>query len=258
MSFSLASSAELARICILGGNGYLGNNLQAELKLLGFVVTVIDSRVENLMNLGLKAGDLVLDCSRIRSLDAESMERDAHFNQKLLEFIAKENGSYLRIGSELEVLLPLEVNLYREWSFNRTESLMKYKTSKNFRALLVPNIYGGYRSNSIVDLIIKTSLNREKVELTNPFSFRSFIHIESLVQVIVDFLQHGFTQSKVVTLISTNVTFRIDSIQGYIHTQRQSELITRIPMYSNRLSTIFLKDTLRDDLSQVCTLYSRL
>jgi hypothetical protein len=229
------NSEKLPRFYVLGYRGYLGSNIATHLNSQGFEVRKIDPRITDLRHHSLSDGDWVVDSSRLKEFDEPSLLKDSKVNREVLSWADSSKAKLLRIGSILELQNEDDVSPYIKWSCQRTKELTKANSSGKFGTLIVPNIYGGDKSTSILDLILKKYSSGEIFDLEHPFVFRDFLHIRFLLESIDDLVTNAQTFLGQTNLISSGVSYQVGSIRDYIHTRDKSQLVSKANDYIQRI-----------------------
>ena len=252
-----ANAMREKRIFLLGENGYLGFNLKEKFSQLGVGIIAVDSRVASFERIKLNQKDLVLDCSRLRHLDSKSIEEDKANHQKVLDWVKDHDSNYLRIGSILEEDASSEDSPYKRWSQAKTRSVLSNRFNGYLGVLLVPNIYGGKSSKSIIDLLFARFLSNEKVELSNPHLYRDFLNIDSYVNSMTKFITSIDTECHSFNVLTTGLSFNVASLQDFLHSNCSSKLVYKKLEFRKELYVIHTAGTVERDIQLFCTLYSR-
>jgi hypothetical protein len=215
------------RVYILGHMGYLGSNIAAYLTAQGLNVLSIDTRVSDLELFPIMKGDWVLDCSRLNSFSEFSIEENASNHHEVLDWVRTSEAKYLRIGSILELQNEGQDSPYVLWSRERTKEVTAANMTGAISTLIVPNIYGGVGSNSIIDLLLRKYKSNLFFELEKPFEFRDFLHIEHLFASIKDLMNKSDTSMKNIYVTTSGICYQVGSIQDYIYSGKSSELVSK-------------------------------
>lgn len=245
-------SREALTVYVLGSEGYLGSNISFFLLANNIDVRSIDSRRVTLTEVELQKSDFVLDCSRIRTFDEDTLVKDRGNLKETLKWIQNGKCKYLRLGSILELGTNVNVSPYVEWSRNRTRIICNYAYDSNFQVLLLPNVYGGSRSKSIIDKLVDQISTTKRFALSEPLVFREFLNVRTLNELILEWVKRTETLTKQVTLLHSGWSYELDSIQKFLETCGTAKLLGKEVNYSFN-SILKCADTLGEDLKHYCT-----
>lgn len=239
------------KIYIIGHKGYIGRNLSKYLISQGFEIIGIDSRISEHKNFSITNNDILLDCSRIKNFESTAANRDQELYSQLLEWVASNNCMFLRVGSNLEVALPKEITNYTKWSTNRTELIMNLGLHNRMKVLLVPNIFGGDKPNSVLDLIIQEFKEGRKYKIDSPGVYRDFLSMKTLFPIVESFLINLTTNTKSNYLITSGISHQIGSIQEFLYSKGESSLISKKFESDSISEIIYCNVNLQEHLKKV-------
>jgi hypothetical protein len=234
MVFQGKKSVKPRRFYILGIRGYLGSNIATHLAEQGLEVYEIDPRITKLPKLSLSNGDWIIDCSRLKRFTEDSLLVDMKIFREVLAWADLSKGRFLRIGSILELQNEGDVSPYIKWSSERTKELTKANLSGKFGTLIVPNIFGGSESTSILDLILRKHKSGQSIYLEQPDTFRDFLHVQFLLESIDNLIAGRQTLFQNASLISSGVSYQVGSICDYVYSREKNQLVSIANEYNRR------------------------
>ena len=237
------SLSDDTRIWIIGHKGYLGSHLFQDFVRLGCQVSEIDPRVTNIETIGISPNDLVIDCIRIKNFDLPFLIQDQRLSLAVLEWIARTNTSYIRIGSTLELEDGVPTSPYIEWSRGRTQLINESLESKNSSVILVPNVFGGSGSSSVVDRLLSAARAGEDFHLENPGVARDFLAMDVFLSLIQYHIASNLNSGAHTFVITCGKKYEVGSIKEYI----QSHKLVHLKSQSIEYPKIF-KTTIGTDL----------
>ena len=241
----------LKRIFIVGHRGFIGRHLSNYLHLQGFEIIEIDPRISEHKNFPIYHNDLFLDCSRIKDFKITALKNDEKYYSQFSKWVASNNSMLLRIGSNLEVALPTENTDYANWSMNRTRIISNLGLHNRMKVLLVPNVFGGDKPNSVFDFIVQAFKEGKRFKIDKPETFRDFLSMNSLLPVVHSFLIDFATDSKSTQLITTGWSHQVGSVQEFLHSNGDSELISKKFESNIELEKIVCEDSILEYLKKV-------
>ncbi len=238
------------KVFITGRNGFIGRNLSNYLLSKGYEIVGIDSRIPQHKNFVIKRNDIFIDCSRIKNFDINEVKKDEENYYQLLKWVVSHGCTFLRIGSNLEVALPNEFTNYSNWSKQRTKLILNLGLQNKMKILLVPNIFGGDKSNSVLELILQGFKEGKKLKINNPEAYRDFLSINLLLPTIESFLMNLTTQVKSTYLITTGICHQVGSIQEFVYSKGKSPLISKKFESDTVLDRIICENNIQEYLKQ--------
>lgn len=212
-------------IYIVGHTGYIGSHLLNYLVLHGYSVYGLDCRKSDISEISINANDIILDCSRIKVFNSLSLEEDYVSINRLLKTVSKFNATYVRIGSILEIDLQAISTPYIEWSRLRSEATTSFASNAKSKLILVPNIYGGIGSSSIIDELKKSKKTGQTVNLDNPTSKRDFLSMNSFLAALYETLLTVSKSSPATIVLTSGFLYEIKSIQLFLEARDTSILL---------------------------------
>jgi nucleoside-diphosphate-sugar epimerase len=233
-----------SNIYVLGHVGYIGSHLLNRLSLLGYSIHSLDSRNFSIDEREFKAEDIFIDCSRIRNFDARTLQEDYIATVKLLEISFKFNVTYVRIGSVLEIDPQATSTPYIDWSRQRSKWTLSSLANLKSRLLLIPNIYGGTGSASIIDGLKSARQNGEEIPLKDPTSKRDFLSMNNFLAVIPETLLALPSKSSTTTILTSGFLYDVKSIQSFLKIQDLTVLRKESISYTNSGEIKVIKDSL--------------
>lgn len=201
----------------MGASGHLGSRLHAFLEYSGMSVQWFDNRSENLGLLNTSSTTILLDVTRINASDSREVARDKKLHIQLLDQIETAQMRYFRIASALEIR-PLETETeYVVWSREKSQRILKkFDAGNPCKLIYTPNIYGGEKSQSIVDrLIYGLQVNRAE-HIRNPDQLREFVDIETFCKTVAEIVGGAEILEPGIEITSSTV-YNISNIRDYIH-----------------------------------------
>jgi nucleoside-diphosphate-sugar epimerase len=232
-----------AKIFILGHEGYIGSNLYKWITGFTNNVVELDSRHDNLDRLEILSQDFVIDCSRLNCFSKEAQERDFDTFGQLITWVHGSGASYLRIASTLEFSENPE-GKYVAWSSKRTSVISSLEKTGTLDSVFVPNLYGGERSTSVIDLLIENYSRRKFLELDHPEARRDFLHIDSVFPTIIKWLTKPKLQQRIPDLLTSGTNYQIGSLRDYLYLKSDDFLQFEKAAYPKSLKIEELPDNL--------------
>lgn len=211
-------------IYVVGHTGYIGSHVFNYLVLRGHSVYGLDCRKSDISEIDIKANDIVLDCSRIKVFDPLSLEEDYVSINRLLKAISEFNATYVRIGSVLEIDPQAKSTPYIEWSRHRSEATTTFASNANSKLILVPNIYGGIGSSSIIDELKSSKKTGQTVSLDNPSSKRDFLSMNRFLAALYETLFTVSKSSPATIILTSGFLYEVKSIQLFLEARGKSIL----------------------------------
>jgi hypothetical protein len=243
-------SSNDARIWIFGHKGYLGSHLFQDFVRLGYQVSEIDLRVTNTKTIEIAPNDLVIDCSRIRNFDPPSLIEDQKLFLDVFEGISLSNTSYIRIGSTLELEEGVRPSPYVKWSRGRTQLISETLKTRNSSVVLVPNVFGGSDSPSVVDRLLSAALAGEDFHLENPGDTRDFLAMDVFLASIQDHISSNLNSSSNTFVITCGKKYEVGSIKKYIQSQSVIDLKSQSAEYPKMFKITIGSDALPEYLKR--------
>ena len=238
------------RIWIIGHKGYLGSHLFQHFVRLGCQVSEIDPRVTDINAIGISPNDLVIDCIRVKNFDLPSLIQDQKLSIAVLKRIARTNTPYIRIGSTLELEEGVPVSPYIEWSRSRTQLINESLESKNSSVVLVPNVFGGSGSPSVVDRLLSAAVTGEDFHLENPGATRDFLAMDIFLSSIQNHISSDLNSSSHTFVITCGNKYEVGSIQEYIQSHKLILLKSQPIEYPNIFKITIVSDLLPEYLKR--------
>lgn len=220
----------VGNVFLIGHRGYLGSNLLKAQSLLNVKTKAIDTRDLDYKKHELNFQDIVLDCSRLRSFSGESLQEDSASFARMMDWVSRSNARYVRVGSVLEVEDSAEPTPYIEWSKARSQKIQEFENQRKFQILLVPNIYGGVGSTSIVDLLLQSHQGRE-LDLLCPDAYRDFLSMTNFLKFIRGFMVETKVAIPSVSIVTSGIKHQIASLQDFIVTRNSAGIKSKRAMY---------------------------
>lgn len=234
------------RVYIVGHKGYLGAHLLRYLRDLNYSVHSLDLRKPIKQDFVLEDNDVVIDCSRIREFSEIKLREDYVSTVNLLNLIFESGAIYARIGSVLELDSLSNPVPYVEWSKKRSNLILESKINLNAKLILVPNIYGGDESSSILDRLQTADANGEEFALDEPNSKRDFLFMNNFLNGVHEILFQYDSVFPIVTVLTSGYLYEIESIKSSIKFQN-SKLLRKVrASYSVSGKVREIQDTLLD------------
>ena len=213
-----------SRLLLVGHKGYLGQNISSHLSKLGITFGYFDTRKENINDLELAENSIVIDCSRINSLDPLEISRDISLHRELVGYISRSNARYIRIASTLEFVSEEVRNPYVMWSSSRSLNVELFGKSEKNQILFVPNIYGGINSKSVVDVLLSGYFMRKKVALVKPHNFCDFLGIDVFIHEVMNIVLEQPSEASMKLAITSGSKYHIGSLQDYMYSEIDSPI----------------------------------
>jgi nucleoside-diphosphate-sugar epimerase len=220
------------RVYIVGHKGYLGAHLLRHFTELNYSVHPLDLRKPIRQDFVLEKNDIVIDCSRIREFDEVKLREDYVATVNLLGLISKSGAVYARIGSVLELDSPSIQVPYVEWSKKRSNLTLESKDNRQAKLILVPNIYGGDESPSIVDRLLEADANGEEFTLDEPKAKKDFLSMKNFLNGVQEILFEDDSVSHNTTVLTSGYLYEIESISSCIKFQNSKFLLKERAFYS--------------------------
>lgn len=208
-----------SNVYVLGHAGYIGSHLSFQLIKLGYSVQILDSRNFNTSDVNFDSRDIIVDCSRVKNFDPRTLQEDYMTTRILIEAVSKCNATYVRIGSVLEIDPHIELTPYINWSRQRSEKTFSSTENLKSRLILIPNIYGGFGSPSIIDSLKSAKKRGEEIILENPASKRDFLSMDNFLNAIPGTLFAMPSATLATTILTSGFLYNIESIQTFLNTQ---------------------------------------
>ena len=92
---------------------------------------------------------------------------------------------------------------------------------------LVPNIYGGVGSASIIDLMLERRSTGKYFDLEKPSAFRDFLHLEYLLATIRGLIKNFDRFKEDQYAITSGVCYQVGSIRNFLYSNRISDLVSK-------------------------------
>jgi nucleoside-diphosphate-sugar epimerase len=208
-----------SNVYVLGHAGYIGSHLSSQLLKLGYSVHKLDSRNFNTSKVNFDSRDTIVDCSRVKNFDPRTLQEDCIATRNLIEAVSECNATYVRIGSVLEIDSHTELTPYINWSRQRSEKTIPSTENLKSRLILIPNIYGGIGSPSIIDSLKSAKKRGEEIILENPASKRDFLSMDNFLVAILETLIAMSSATSATTILSSGYLYKVESIQTFLNTQ---------------------------------------
>lgn len=234
-----------SKVYLIGHNGYLGSNLFSYLKALGLVISTIDTRNLDYLKYQLNQDDVVLDCSRIRDFSEESLKRDNFFTSELLRWVINNQARYFRIGSTLEIDSISSENAYVQWSRDRSKAIQISGKQSQLFVLLVPNIYGGKGSSSIIDMLCEQYRSGIRLNLAEPKNFSDFLSIQNFQSFVHRCVLNQSTPDSRFVIVTSGLKYEIGSLQNYLYTKNLYDLNSIPVEYPESYSKALVTDSIQ-------------
>jgi nucleoside-diphosphate-sugar epimerase len=242
-----------ANIFILGHKGYIGSILCKWIEGFTNNVVCLDSRYDNLDRLDISSKDFVIDCSRLNCFSNQSEESDFDTFGRLIKWVFSSGASYLRIASTLE-FSENPGSRYVAWSSKRTKLISSLEKTGTLDSVFVPNLYGGERSTSVIDLLIENYSRGKFLELDRPEAHRDFLHINSILPIINKWLTKPKLHQRIPDLVTSGVNYQIGSLRDYLYLKSEDFLQIEKATYPKSLKVEELTDNLLGHLQSHWTL----
>jgi nucleoside-diphosphate-sugar epimerase len=234
-----------SKVYLIGHNGYLGSNLYSHLKALGLVISTIDTRNLDYLKHRLNHDDVVIDCSRIRDFSEECLKKDVFFTSKLLRWVIENQARYFRIGSTLELDSINREKSYVQWSRDRSKAIQISGKQSQLFVLLVPNIYGGKGSSSIIDTLCEEYRSGKRLKLAEPENFVDFLSIQNFQSFVHRCALSQSTPDSRFVIVTSGLKYEIGSIQNYLYTKNPNDLNSKPVEYPESYSKSLVTDTIQ-------------
>jgi nucleoside-diphosphate-sugar epimerase len=168
-------------ILIIGGTGYLGSNFSLLCKELKIPHTILDLR--HVKDNNLEKFDVVIDFSminrRVVTWLKDDIEMFKHNHNLLLDKMLEFKQKFIRVSSIFDVRSFIRNDSYTNLSRQISKTVLN--RISNSTVIYSHAVYGGYNSNSFIDLaLVKSSTFQE--------SIRDYIHIRDFGEVLLSYL----------------------------------------------------------------------
>ena len=231
-------------IHIIGHYGYLGSHLLTYFLHLDHSVHGLDPRRFNVEKFEFEGNDIILDCSRIKHFDPIALRKDYDSTINLLGVASRFNATYVRIGSVLEINSQAMSSPYIEWSRQRSKITLLPRNKLTSKLILIPNIYGGIGSSSIIDRLKSAKQLGKDLILDDPTSKRDFLSMNNFLTKIHEILfatSLGFPPTAILT---SGFVYEVQSIQSFLKTQDITLLLKQQTFYNSSGAIIRIEDAL--------------
>jgi nucleoside-diphosphate-sugar epimerase len=224
-------------ILLLGAKGHLGTHLYSSLETSGISIQPFDSRSDDIDSLQISGAKILLDASRVNTTDPSEVRRDLELHSRLLDNIEYLGLQYVRIASSLEIRPHETVTEYLKWSRAKSERILwKIDAGMSGKLIYIPNVYGGAKSQSIVDRMIRGRGKNKVEQLRNPGQLREFVDIDTFCHAVINILQNVDMREKEIE-ISTSIEYNISSLMDYIIGNRR-DLTTKARNISTEIGIL--------------------
>ncbi len=231
-------------IHIIGHYGYIGSNLLNYLLHLDHSVQGMDPRKSNIEEIKFEGNDIILDCSRIKHFDPITLREDYESIIDLLGVASRFNATYVRIGSVLEIDSQVTSSPYIEWSKQRSKTTLSFRNELTSKLILIPNIYGGIGSSSIIDLLKSAKQMGKEFILDDPTSKRDFLSMNNFLTKIHEILFATSLGSPPMAILTSGFVYEVQSIQSFLKAQDTTLLLKQLSFYNSSGEIMRIEDAL--------------
>jgi len=231
-------------IHIIGHHGYIGSHLLNYLLHLDHSVHGLDPRKSNIKEIKFEGNDIILDCSRIKHFDPITLQEDYQSTINLLGVASRFNATYVRIGSVLEIDSQAVSSSYIDWSRQRSKTTLSSGNRITSRLILIPNIYGGIGSCSIIDSLKSAKKRGKDIILDDPTSKRDFLSMNNFLTKIHEVLFTTSLEFSSTTILTSGFVYEVQSIQSFIKTQDTTLLSKQQSFYNSPGEILRIEDTM--------------
>ncbi len=231
-------------IHVLGHYGYIGSNLLNYLLHLDHSAQGLDPRKSNIEEIKFEGNDIILDCSRIKHFDPIALREDYESTIDLLGAASRFNATYVRIGSVLEIDSQVMSSPYIEWSRQRSKTTLSSRNELTSKLILIPNIYGGIGSSSIIDLLKSAKQMGKEIILDHPTSKRDFLSMNNFLTKIHEILFATALGFPPMTILTSGFVYEVQSIQSFLKAQDTTLLLKQQSFYNSSGEIMRIEDGL--------------
>ena len=231
-------------IHVIGHNGYIGSNLLDYFLHLDHSVQGLDPRKSNIEEINFKGNDVILDCSRIKNFDPIALRKDYESTIDLLGVASRFDATYVRIGSVLEIDSQATSSPYIEWSRQRSKATLSARSKLTSKLILIPNIYGGIGSSSIIDSLKSAKQLGKDLILDDPTSKRDFLSINNFLTKIHEILSANSLGFPPTAILTSGFVYEVQSIQSFLKAQDTTLLLKQQSFYNSSGEIIRIEDAL--------------
>ena len=231
-------------IHVLGHYGYIGSNLLNYLLHLDHSAQGLDPRKSNIEEIKFEGNDIILDCSRIKHFDPVTLREDYESTINLLGVASRFNATYVRIGSVLEIDSQATSSPYIEWSRQRSKTTLSSRNELTSKLILIPNIYGGIGSSSIIDLLKSAKQMGKEIILDHPTSKRDFLSMNNFLTKIHEILFATALGFPPMTILTSGFVYEVQSIQSFLKAQDTTLLLKQQSFYNSSGEIMRIEDGL--------------